>query len=214
MKKKEIFGIVFVIIIIFIFFISVRFATTGGKLDSIWSRLSDIFFFNRHITYGAVGNSVNYGVGEITQSSGKNTENYLSSFSNKIFASITSPPQCSDGLDNDLDGYVDYPQDPGCSSSTDQEEFNSPPPPSPVNGLVAGGLVWFPQTALGPNILQNNSFESLDANGKLQFWSGSAAFSIDNTVAKSGQNSYRMKDAPNYPYRVCFSGSFFKKRNL
>jgi hypothetical protein len=33
--------------------------------------------------------------------------------------------QCNDGYDNDGDGYTDYPNDPGCSSSTDNNEYNS-----------------------------------------------------------------------------------------
>jgi len=32
------------------------------------------------------------------------------------------PPQCSDGLDNDLDGAEDYPADPGCLSAGDDSE--------------------------------------------------------------------------------------------
>lgn len=45
--------------------------------------------------------------------------------------SNTQPPptyQCSDGVDNDGDGLIDYPNDPGCSSSTDNDEYNAPPP--------------------------------------------------------------------------------------
>lgn len=30
--------------------------------------------------------------------------------------------QCADGADNDSDGKIDYPDDPGCSSSTDNDE--------------------------------------------------------------------------------------------
>jgi thermitase len=50
----------------------------------------------------------------------------------------TAPPpstQCSDGVDNDGDGLVDYPADPGCSSTTDNDETNAPPPPGSI--LVA-----------------------------------------------------------------------------
>lgn len=32
--------------------------------------------------------------------------------------------QCNDNIDNDLDGYFDYPNDPGCSSPTDDSEYN------------------------------------------------------------------------------------------
>jgi len=31
---------------------------------------------------------------------------------------------CDDGLDNDGDGYTDYPSDPGCSSKNDKSELN------------------------------------------------------------------------------------------
>lgn len=35
-----------------------------------------------------------------------------------------SVPQCSDGIDNDADGAVDYPADFGCDSATDTDESN------------------------------------------------------------------------------------------
>ncbi len=39
-------------------------------------------------------------------------------------SSSTTPskPACSDGIDNDQDGKIDYPQDLGCSSATDTDE--------------------------------------------------------------------------------------------
>lgn len=42
-----------------------------------------------------------------------------------------TPPQCSDTLDNDGDGKIDFGGtngDPGCSSATDNDERNAPPP--------------------------------------------------------------------------------------
>ncbi|MDP2598815.1 MAG: DUF5011 domain-containing protein, partial [Candidatus Liptonbacteria bacterium] len=39
----------------------------------------------------------------------------------------TTPPQCSDGGDNDSDGFADYPRDPGCESSTDNDERDTGP---------------------------------------------------------------------------------------
>ena len=35
-------------------------------------------------------------------------------------------PQCSDGSDNDGDGLTDYPNDPGCSDPTDNDETDPP----------------------------------------------------------------------------------------
>ena len=41
-----------------------------------------------------------------------------------------SNPACSDGIDNDGDGKIDYPADPGCESSTDTSEVDTAPPPT------------------------------------------------------------------------------------
>ncbi len=38
-----------------------------------------------------------------------------------------SVPQCSDGQDNDSDGAVDHPFDPGCESLFDDDESNDEP---------------------------------------------------------------------------------------
>ncbi len=43
----------------------------------------------------------------------------------KIGNTTTQTYQCNDGIDNDSDGLIDYPADPGCSSSTDNDEYNS-----------------------------------------------------------------------------------------
>ena len=37
-------------------------------------------------------------------------------------------PACSDGLDNDGDGKIDYPADPGCADLLDNDETDPPPP--------------------------------------------------------------------------------------
>ncbi|MBI3623067.1 hypothetical protein HY212_03230 [Candidatus Pacearchaeota archaeon] len=41
---------------------------------------------------------------------------------------VPLPPsyECSDGIDNDLDGFIDYPLDPGCSSKFDNTESQAP----------------------------------------------------------------------------------------
>jgi Ca-dependent carbohydrate-binding module xylan-binding len=66
------------------------------------------------------------------------TNDYLGSgcdrnlFVDELTITTTSSPapaaQCSDGLDNDRDGLTDYPADPGCSSSTDNDESNAVSP--------------------------------------------------------------------------------------
>ncbi|HWG91440.1 MAG TPA: S8 family serine peptidase [Candidatus Thermoplasmatota archaeon] len=44
----------------------------------------------------------------------------------KAVGSGTTNPACSDGVDNDGDGKTDYPNDPGCSSSSDTDEYDAP----------------------------------------------------------------------------------------
>jgi hypothetical protein len=38
------------------------------------------------------------------------------------------PPQCSDGIDNDGDGKIDFPADPGCTDASDNDETDVAPP--------------------------------------------------------------------------------------
>jgi hypothetical protein len=39
---------------------------------------------------------------------------------------------CDDGADNDRDGRIDFPRDPGCASVTDNTEADASPPPPPA----------------------------------------------------------------------------------
>ncbi|MBN1156668.1 hypothetical protein JXA85_03570 [Candidatus Woesearchaeota archaeon] len=41
------------------------------------------------------------------------------------FAAPRANKACNDGIDNDGDTYIDYPDDPGCSSSKDNSELNT-----------------------------------------------------------------------------------------
>ena len=50
---------------------------------------------------------------------------------------LAQHPACSDKIDNDNDGKIDAPADPGCSSATDTDETDPPPPPPPLK-LTAG----------------------------------------------------------------------------
>ena len=57
----------------------------------------------------------------------------------------TPPPPpttyaCSNGIDDDGDGKTDYPADPGCTSTTDTNEYNAPPPPPPTTYACSNGV--------------------------------------------------------------------------
>ncbi|MBW3011470.1 hypothetical protein KY326_04590, partial [Candidatus Woesearchaeota archaeon] len=56
------------------------------------------------------------------------------------------PTQCSDGIDNDLDGYIDYPADPGCTSTGDNDESDAAVAAAPAGeGGGGGGTGWDPR---------------------------------------------------------------------
>ena len=55
-----------------------------------------------------------------------------SSTSTAASSSAAPTYACSNGADDDGDGKVDYPADPGCTSTTDNDEYNAPAPPPPA----------------------------------------------------------------------------------
>lgn len=56
------------------------------------------------------------------------------------FSVVINPGvQCLDGVDNDSDGKIDYPSDPGCSSATDNNETDPVVPVVPSGGGGGGG---------------------------------------------------------------------------
>lgn len=50
--------------------------------------------------------------------------------------------QCSDNIDNDGDGLTDYPADPGCTGSTDDDEFNVPISGTTASSVTQYGVTW------------------------------------------------------------------------
>ena len=48
-------------------------------------------------------------------------------------------PACSDGIDNDADSKIDFPADPGCTSSSDSDETNPPPGGAPKLSFAGAG---------------------------------------------------------------------------
>lgn len=61
---------------------------------------------------------------------------------------IIAAPECSDGIDNDSDGLIDFPADPGCTGPLDPVEDNVPPTISVDPAIVRQGdsftLSWDP----------------------------------------------------------------------
>jgi hypothetical protein len=66
----------------------------------------------------------------------------------------TSPSKaCSDGVDNDGDGKVDYPADPGCTSGNDTDETNAAAPPPSGAGPTPASY-GFPDCFAGRNVVR------------------------------------------------------------
>ena len=55
-------------------------------------------------------------------------------------------PQCSDGIDNDLDHETDFPDDPGCTDENDDDETNVPIPSDGIVVAVAGDIACDPNS--------------------------------------------------------------------
>lgn len=57
------------------------------------------------------------------------------------------PPQCSDGIDNDGDGAIDFPSDRGCTDASDNDEYNpickapEPGQPMTLEGCAVGDTI-------------------------------------------------------------------------
>lgn len=79
--------------------------------------------------------------------------NLVGSFTRRLNYGVVPPsPQCSDGVDNDGDGRVDFPADPGCSSASDDSESPDPssvPPAAAAPTSPPGKASFTPQCADG-----------------------------------------------------------------
>ncbi len=67
-------------------------------------------------------------INKATVSASCSDPNSSNNTSQEVWTSATCPetsPQCRDGIDNDYDGKVDYPNDPGCSNADDNDESNA-----------------------------------------------------------------------------------------
>jgi len=97
-----------------------------------------------------------------------------------------APKQCDDGLDNDGDGLIDYPADPGCSSTSDDDETD--PLPTECNDGVdndGDGLIDF---GVDPGCASWEDDDETDPTGPTElFFDGFEDGSIsDWTLSGSG----------------------------
>jgi len=108
---------------------NVTLCTTGGAGDS-WSSFSITCTVRQgSFTGGSVWVYVVDGNGSFSSGDGPYS-----------WDQATANPECSDGVDNDADALIDFPNDPGCSSTVDDDEADGPPPsPTIRRGDTLGG---------------------------------------------------------------------------
>ena len=70
----------------------------------------------------------------------------LSGYSHSYSRNAAQAPQCSDGIDNDGDGLIDFPADPGCDDANDNDETNASTLAQCEDGIDndGDGLIDFP----------------------------------------------------------------------
>ncbi|HLE97654.1 MAG TPA: S8 family serine peptidase [Candidatus Thermoplasmatota archaeon] len=152
-----------------------------------------------------------------------------------VGAAPPPPAACADGADNDGDGLVDYPADPGCSSASDTDEFNAPPPPAAcADGADndGDGLVDYPadpgcssatdtdetDTPPPPTIsLAATGYKVKGAQKADLTWSGATSANVDVfrngakivTTANDGAHTdpINKKGGGSYLYKVCEAGT-------
>lgn len=114
-----------------------------------------------------------------------------------VTVTVTEPPPppsaaCNDGLDNDGDGLIDYPADPGCVSPTDTGEFNAPPPSGTTINVTDRWLCDRPLSEYGPlpirivSTIQNATFNGNTAVGLNSGCVGDGTPAIDLIVNING----------------------------
>lgn len=94
-----------------------------------------INFFGEFLGY-AWGENIGWIVFNCATTNSCSTVDYKVKTDWQTASSRTAPAACNDSMDNDGDGKIDYPDDPGCSSSDDNNETDVTPAKSKDEGLL------------------------------------------------------------------------------
>jgi hypothetical protein len=118
---------------------------------------------------------------------------------------IPGVPSCNDGIDNDGDGLVDFPADPGCSSPTDISEHDAALPCDDGLDNDGDGLIDFPAdpgcfspTSTTESPQCQDGIDN-DGDGKIDFDGGASANHGVALAAADPQctKPYRNSEKPN-----------------
>lgn len=119
--------------------------------------------------------------------------------------STPTPVECSNGLDDDSDGKIDYPNDPGCTSANDTTE--APNPVNPVPGDTIAPTVTITSPTNGATVGRTVSIKAKASDNvgvtKLQIYvdgilkatssTGSVSYNWNSRKASSGFHTITVK---------------------
>jgi hypothetical protein len=114
------------------------------------------------------------------------------------WAASASKPQCNNRIDDDGDGKIDYPTDPGCTGRGDKREVDPPPPPPGgsvqelVNATPDGGTV-----SLEPRVYTEGTVTIAGRNNLTV--DGNGAF-IQGAVGDGHQPVFRLQGGTNISF--------------
>ena len=118
--------------------------------------------------------------------------------------------QCNDGNDNDFDGLTDYGQDPGCTSATDNDEYNQI-----TNNIPT--VTTNDATSVDENSATLNAYTDPNGTTVTRFFKwGTSSSNMFNTVYVSGSQSSSgsfddslsgLNDDTTYYFQACVTPS-------
>lgn len=149
-----------------------------------------------------------YDSGSCTATTPQGTVSFLCSLDGE------PPPvlaECEDGTDNDSDGLIDL-ADPGCASASDDDEFNSPPPP--VAGSAYPGVPEYSYRDQLPDINAAADVTSCPDGGNFDGSPGDWVVITCTTNSRTQiSGSYYVIQNSTFGHRVNLSGGPYAVRN-
>lgn len=173
--------------------------TSSGTIVSGWAACTS------PKTYSGLANG-----GYTFKVKAKDTAGNNSTAAKKAFtvSTTTTKPQCSDGVDNDGDGLIDYPNDPGCTSATDTDETNATSGSAELIGAgdIADGTAGAGKTAA---IIKNHPSASVFTAGDNAYNSGTITEYNNNYDPTWGAFKARTNPTPgNHEYNTANAAGY------
>lgn len=109
-----------------------RYGHGGSPKDKVWQDAMIDYLIRKDITHLFYWSwNPNSGdTGGILQDDWRSVWQDKLDLLKRLWGGASAPAACSDGIDNDGDGRIDYPADPGCVSPDDADEQDPLPPPA------------------------------------------------------------------------------------